>query len=292
MGKEISDKQEKIIKKEISIENLRAWLIKTNSIQKKEKKHFLINWEDLSSMEIDSLKDDYFKERYGDKEDNTWFKKILENFYLALHSVFYKNQFIRTLVIIFIFIWSYSIYSTPYWININAFPISIWKIRWYLNILENKFPDIHKMVIENIDEVNVDYLERPSNKWWHALDNDWKIKVRIFKIWETDYEYYISLLAHEACHWVQFKDWRIYTEPRQKIENECTYLWLYTLEKLNAPSNLIIHVKEAAEDPSWQWWNWWKNSWTSWDTTNWLMDLIPKEKQKDYKVFWYNYNYE
>ena len=137
--------------------------------------------------------------------------------------------------------------------------------------------------------MNLHYLNEDN-----AFNREWKTIVRVFNpgLWKIRIA---QLLVHEACHWKQFngKDWsRFNNESSQKLENDCTYLWLYILELLGGNEDIISHMKKSANKPNWYWWNWWKKTWKLWNTTEWLMDILPKEKQKEYKVFWDNYIYE
>lgn len=269
---------------------LKQWLLDTRKIKIEEKRYYLNNWDNLNQEEISKLKQIKLNKNIQKKENNS-FKMFFENILWIFSGFLSKHIIIKICLIFSVLIGSWTFYSNPSWIEVNWFVGAIWDVRTSLKEIKKIDPNIYEMVVNNIDQINIDYIEMPSDKGWFATQRDWKIVVRTYRPFDVSNNYFITLIVHEACHWVQFKDGRIKLEPQQKIENECTYLWLYVAETIHAEKTLIDHLKKTAEDPFGHWWSWWKKDWTWWDTTNWLMDLISKEKQKEYHIFWDNYSY-
>jgi hypothetical protein len=105
-----------------------------------------------------------------------------------------------------------------------------------------------------------------------------------------------QLLVHEACHGNQDKTNRLLTEPRQKLENECTYSWIHIMEELEdklsyTDKQSLLFLHETASNPGWRWWNKWNLTWEEGNTSQWLIDLLPEEKIEKRKLFWENYSY-
>jgi hypothetical protein len=105
-----------------------------------------------------------------------------------------------------------------------------------------------------------------------------------------------QLLVHEACHGNQDKTNRLLTEPRQKLENECTYSWIHIMEELEdklsySDKRNLKFLHDTASNSGWRWWNKWTLTWEWGDTSQWLISLLPKEKIIKRKLFWINYNY-
>ncbi len=270
--------------------DLKKWLLRTNRIPISKKRYYLNNWEELKKEDLSTL-ENIRKDKFVKENKDFLLKILIRNIFIAISWIYNRYKLFFKIIFLWLVTLSWFIFSTPAWIKVNWFPFAVWKVRDSLNKLEDFDKGIYNMVINNINEINVDYFERPSSKWWHAFSRDWETIVRVYRPFEVEDAYFLWLIVHEACHGVQFKDGRFETEPRQKCENECTYLWLYVMEEFWWSAQLIKSIRDTAEDPNGQWWNWWKDNWTMWDTTNWLMDLLPKEKQREYTVFWDIYDY-
>jgi len=281
-------------------EEMKKWedLIWNIAFVHRDKTRENINQSNLSStkkkelyrkMHLETLNyDDYNLISEHQKKPNTPLSQLIKSLYWAFQSL----GLIKYLIILFLCMFLYTSYTHPGWIKIRAFPLTVWKIRTSLHILKSDLPEYYALVQENTDEINVDYIDIPANKWWHAFVRDWNRIVRIFNPWELETPYLTQLLVHEACHWHQWTHKRFGQEDQQKLENECQYLWIYVVETLFPHEKKLLNMLYSeATSKQWTWGDGWKNSWENGDSTQWLSILLPEEKIIDYTFFWDNYAY-
>ena len=206
--------------------------------------------------------------------------------------VFWWLWFIKYLILLGVFMSLWTTYSHPWGIKVRWFVWAIWQVRVSLDELRDNAPEFYKLVVENTDEINIDYIKIPSNKWWHAFIKDWKRIVRIFRPSDIETPYLSQLLVHEACHWQQWILGRFWNEPQQKLENECHYLGIHIIEDLfPAETQLLDYMYDIATEKTGTWWDGWKSTWDWGDTTEWLSKLLPKSKIQEYRFFGDNYDY-
>ena len=280
--------------KEQKKDSLRIRFLDTDKIPVKDKRIIFSNWDKYSLEKLYSIKKRYGgdKEIQDQKEDNKWFLSVVLNFFAFIYNFVTTSAIFKYLFIPILLITFWMFYSSPWWVKINWYPWEVWKIRKALSILENKEPEFYKLVVENTDVINIDDMEIPMNKWAHAVEVGWNKTMRIFRPNEISISYLTSVLVHEACHLHQFKYNRFASESHQKLENECTYLWIYIIEDLFSSEKYEIeYFKKVAEEDNWHRWDWWKDDRRWGDTTGWLSDLLPEDKLEEYKFFWYNYDY-
>lgn len=294
----MADDQNEILKKE----KIRIWILSSDFIKIDEKRKIFEKWDEISYKDLLFLKNKLYNDNQENKlkEEKQIYKKKYKEILLIFRNLLwlisnlYSNLWFKKYFIIPVIIISFwFIYSSPAWVKINWYPWEVYKVRKSLSFLKEKDNDFYKLITQNTDIINIDDIEVPTGKWAHAVKIDWKNTMRIFRPNEISMWFLTSTLVHESCHHHQYNYDRFLIESHQKLENECTYLWLYILEE-HFPTNFseIKNIKKEAEDDSWFWWDWWKNSWTLWDTTFWLADLLPEERIKEYKFFWYNYDYD
>ena len=280
--------------KEQKKDSLRIWFLDTDKISVKDKRIIFSNWDKYSLKQLYSIREKYkwTEEIKEKKKKDKGSMSIIFSFFSFIYNFFTTSTIFKYLFIPILLITFWMIYSSPSWVKINWYPWEVWKIRKALSILEDKEPEFYKLVVENTDIINVDDMEIPMNKWAHAVEVGWNKTMRIFRPKDISISYLTSVLVHEACHLHQFKYNRFASESHQKLENECTYLWIYIIEDL-FPSEIyeIEYFKKVAEENNWHWWDWWKDAWKWGDTTKWLSDLLPADKLEEYKFFWYNYDY-
>ena len=156
-------------------------------------------------------------------------------------------------------------------------------------------PEYYELVIKNTDKI-VLTDNRPDGTWGH-FSNFFNKRYTYIKYIDKISTIRLSqLLVHEACHGNQDKTNRLFTEPRQKLENECTYLWIHIMEELEDELSYwdkqnLEFLYNTASNPDWRWWNKWILTWEKGNTSQWLIDILPKEKIIKRKLFWINHNY-
>jgi len=258
-----------------------------NSHLSKDQKRALLRKLDnnsLSSNEISMIEDP--QPAVAEKPNH------YKNLYLQITYIISGAWFFKYITVMVILILLWWFYVTPGGIKVRAFPLTVWKIRTSLDILQKQATDFHKLVIENTDEINVDYIDLPHHKWGHAFVKNWVQVVRLFHPHQLEIPYLTQLLVHEACHGHQWIHSRFWAEPQQKLESECHYLWIYITETLFPDDvELLDYLYSEATKEDWMWWDGWKKNWEWWDTTKWLSKLLPEEKIIEYKYFWNSYKY-
>lgn len=255
-----------------------------SSLSKQEKRELLHKYNESALSEEEKEKVLSHKKNQQNVPVTFWQNT---RYFLATHKILFG------LILVFLLLWSWNWYTHPANIKVRGFIWAVWKVRTSLHTLKKHEPSLYKLVKNNIDEINIDYVANPANKGGHAFMKEWVQIVRIFRPSYLETPYLSQLLVHEACHGHQWEYMRFGKEPQQKLESECQYLWIYTIESMFPQEEHLLQILYGeATDTNGTWWNGWKHDWTDGDTTQGLSELLPKEKIQEYKYFWENYEYD
>lgn len=286
---------------EIDVFDLRTQIVNSSSFNLNEKRKILPELNNLSEEEkyalLQKIKEHTNKE-HVQKSSNFFisFFNIFKNIFMIFHNYFYDKFILKYFFFVTLIISSWFIYTSPGWIQVYAFPKDVWKIRHSLSLIKKQLPEYYTLVINNTDKIVLDD-DRPDWSWGHFSNFFNKRYTYVKYINRNSHIRLSGLLVHEACHGNQDKMNRLGSENHQKLENECTYLWIYTMEILGKNSiisdnSALQFLHETASSKTWHWWSDWKKEWNQWDTSQWMMNLLPKEKIRERELFWEHYDYE
>lgn len=283
---------------EVDVHYLRTLVVNSKNFTLVEKRKILPELNNLNQKEIKSLlKKVNTKKIEKDKSKSSLLNilYVIKNIYLIFYNNLAQTFFLKYFVIFSIIISTWFIYTSPGWIQVYAFPKDVWKIRQSLNIIKDISPEYYELVVNNTDKI-VLTDNRPDGTWWH-FSNFFNKRYTYVKYIDKISTIRLSqLLVHEACHGNQDKTNRLLIEPRQKLENECTYLWIHIMEEMEedlsyTDKQSLLFLHDTASNPAWRWWNKWTLIWEGGNTSQWLIDLLPEEKIERRKLFWENYSY-
>lgn len=283
---------------EIDVYDLRTQIVNSSNFTLKEKRKILPQLNNLSEDEKELLLQRISEKKVEPKKINkhvSVFFDLFRNLFLIFYSRISQTFFLKHFLLFIFVVWGRMFYSTPGWISVYAFPKDVWKIRQSLSLIKEHLPEYYELVINNTDKI-VLTDNRPDGTGGH-FSNFFDQRYTYIKYLDQRSLVSLSdLLVHEACHWNQDITNRLMLEPPQKLENECTYLWIYTMEILQNKTDSfnkaeILQWYKLASDPNGRWWDGWKKTWKQWNTARWLMDLLPKEKVKERKMFGEHYDY-